>query len=155
MQAAALQPTAAGGSKSRPFPGTHGKPVSCHPFQPDRVAPNMAFSEFEAKRCEKLAAAFVEMRRPPPHVRAQVDLGFRVTGQSVEIFELRADWRDASQMFEHPVAKTTFVKSRKAWKVLWAHSDGNWHLYKPSPEVRSLEEFLGVVEEDPHACFFG
>ncbi|HZE92124.1 MAG TPA: DUF3024 domain-containing protein [Rhizobacter sp.] len=115
----------------------------------------MAFSEFEAKRCEKLVAAFVDRRRPPPHVRTQVDLGFRIAGQSVEIFELRADWRDASLMHEHPVARTTYVKSRKIWKVFWEHADAKWLLYKPAPQVRSLEEFLVLVEDDTHACFFG
>jgi hypothetical protein len=46
-------------------------------------------SEFEMKRCEKLVAEFVQQRRPPSHLRAKVDLAFRVSGQSIEIFELR------------------------------------------------------------------
>jgi hypothetical protein len=37
--------------------------------------------------------ALMQQRRPPPHVRQKLDLGFRVTGQSVEIFEIRPAWR--------------------------------------------------------------
>jgi len=29
------------------------------------------------------------------------------------------------------------------------------HAYEPSSEVNSIDEFLSVVAEDRHACFFG
>lgn len=45
----------------------------------------MAISEFEIKRCERELEKFLEEKRPPAHVRAQLDLGYRITGQSVEI----------------------------------------------------------------------
>jgi hypothetical protein len=67
------------------------------------VAPiksTMMFSEFEIKRYEKLVAEFISKRRPPPHIRAQLDLGFRVSGQSIEIFEVRPNWRDKSKTLE-------------------------------------------------------
>ena len=115
----------------------------------------MSFSEFETKRCEKLVSQFVERRRPPTHLRVQTDLAFRVRGQSVEIFELRADWHDASYMREYPLAKATYIKQRKAWKVFCSRSDLKWHLYRGASEVGSLEEFLDLLEEDPNACFFG
>jgi hypothetical protein len=37
--------------------------------------------------------ALMKQRRPPPSVRQKLDLGFRVTGQSVESFEIRPAWR--------------------------------------------------------------
>jgi hypothetical protein len=30
-----------------------------------------------------------------------------------------------------------------------------WHGYEPAPEVSSIEEFLALVGEDKHCCFFG
>jgi hypothetical protein len=48
-----------------------------------------AFNDIERKRYEKTVGAFVEKRRPPLHIRPELDLGFRVAGQSVEIFEIR------------------------------------------------------------------
>ena len=37
--------------------------------------------------------AFMQQRRPPPHIRSRVALRFRVTGQSVEIFETGPRWQ--------------------------------------------------------------
>jgi hypothetical protein len=30
-----------------------------------------------------------------------------------------------------------------------------WHRYDPDPEVKSIEEFLALVEKDEYGCFFG
>ena len=112
-------------------------------------------SEFEKKKCEKLVAAFVERHRPPVHVRDRVDLGLRIEGQSVEIFEIRPVWQSPDKKIEEAVAKATYVKTRRVWKVYWQRADLKWHVYEPVPEVKSLEEFLAVVEKDEHGCFFG
>lgn len=53
------------------------------------------------------------------------------------------------------VAKTTYVKSQNVWKVYWRRQDLKWHPYPPVPQVRSLAEFLALVEEGENACFFG
>ena len=46
----------------------------------------MAISEFEIKRCEKELDKFLTKTRPPAHMRDQLDLGYRIDNQSVEIF---------------------------------------------------------------------
>ena len=51
----------------------------------------MAISEFEIKRYEKIVGEYIEKCRPSQHVRNQVDLSFRIEGQSVVIFEIRED----------------------------------------------------------------
>ena len=57
--------------------------------------------------------ALMQQRRPPPQVRQKLDLGFRVTGQSVEIFEIRPAWRGPADVkHESAVAKATFVRTR-------------------------------------------
>jgi hypothetical protein len=115
----------------------------------------MPLSEFEIKRCEKLVAEFIQKRRPPPHLRAEVDLAFRISGQSIEIFELRPDWRDKGKTLEQPFAKATYNKSKLNWKVLWRRADLKWHSYQPMPAVASVEEFLDIVQDDEYGCFFG
>ena len=57
----------------------------------------MAFSELESKRYEKAVKAFIDSRRPPPEIRPELDLGYRMSGQSVEIFEIRQAWDDPSE----------------------------------------------------------
>ncbi|GAB4168215.1 MAG: hypothetical protein Kow0020_01480 [Wenzhouxiangellaceae bacterium] len=115
----------------------------------------MSLSELEAKRIEKEVRTFVEEHRPPPHIRPKVDLGFRVKGQSVEIFELRPRWRHPEEKVEHPVAKATYVKTRRIWKVYWQRADLKWHQYSPNPQVGTLKEFLAIVDRDDYGCFFG
>src|SRR5690606_34910997 len=115
----------------------------------------MAISEFEIRRCEKAMQGFLEERRPPAHIRDQLDLGYRFDGQSIEIFEVRPSFRYPDEKIESPVAKATYVKSRKLWKVYWMRQDLKWHRYPPAPEVRHVEDFIALVKEDAHACFFG
>ncbi len=104
----------------------------------------MPISEFETKKWEKLVGAFIEKRRPPAHLRHELDLGYRVKGQSVEIFEIRPRWRCPNETIEEAGAKTTFVKKKILWKVYWQRANLKWQRYDPNPEVDSLEEFLHI-----------
>ena len=115
----------------------------------------MTLSEFEIKRCEKLVAEFIERRRPPAHLRKDVDLTFRINGQSVEIIEIRAHWTGKGKPIEHRIAKATFNKRNRNWRILWQRADLKWHSYEPHPEVDAIEGFLLIVEKDDHASFFG
>jgi len=115
----------------------------------------MALSEFEQKRCERIVDAYIQKRRPPAHIRPELDIGFRVAGQSVEIFEIRPRWKEPDKKMEHSVAKATFVKTQAAWRVYWQRADLKWHRYEPAPVVKSLEAFLKLIEEDKYACFWG
>jgi hypothetical protein len=115
----------------------------------------LMLSEFEMKRSEKLVAQFIERRRPPPHIRADVDLAFRIQMQSVEIFEVRPNWRDKNKVQEHALAKATYNKGKRNWRVFWKRADLKWHSYKPSPEVDTIEDFLALIQKDDYGCFFG
>lgn len=115
----------------------------------------MALTELELKRCEKPLVAFMAHRRPPAHIREKLDIGYRISGHSVEIFEIRPDWKHPTARYETPVAKATFVRTKSLWKVFWKRQDLKWHGYTPNLEVRTLEAFLDIVDRDEHACFFG
>tara|TARA_B100000446_G_scaffold16724_1_gene14215 strand:- start:9168 stop:9515 length:348 start_codon:yes stop_codon:yes gene_type:complete len=115
----------------------------------------MAISEFEIKRCENEIAKFLEKRRPPVAVREQLDFGYRIDNQSVELYEIRPNWSNPEEKMQIPFAKTTYVKKDKQWKVYWQRQDLKWHPYEPAASVKYFEEFLELVNEDAHACFFG
>jgi hypothetical protein len=115
----------------------------------------MAFGGFEKKRVEKILGRYVEKNRPPADIRNKVDLSFRITGQSVEIFEIRPLWNNPEKKTEEPVAKATYVKSRNLWKVYWQRANLKWHRYDPAPEVARIEDFIKIIERDEYACFFG
>ncbi len=115
----------------------------------------MPLNDIERKRIEKTVDAYIQRRRPAPHIRPQLDIGFRISGQSVEIFEIRPRWKEPGVQMKHPVAKATFVRSKALWKIFWMRADLKWHGYEPLPEVGSIEKFLAEVEKDPYACFWG
>ena len=115
----------------------------------------MAFTQIELKRCEKALDAFLEKRRPPPHIRVQVDIGYKINGRSVELFEIRPDWQDNSKTTHGPIAKATYVRTQSLWKVYWMRQDLKWHNYEPFPNTKLFEAFLAVVDRDEYGCFFG
>lgn len=115
----------------------------------------MTLNDIERKRIENVVGAYIQKRRPAPHIRPELDLGLRVKGQSVEIFEVRALWKEPDKKMEHPVAKATFIRSTALWKIFWMRADLKWHGYEPLPMVGSIEKFPAAVEEDKYACFWG
>jgi hypothetical protein len=116
----------------------------------------MAFSQLETARIKRLVGAFIVGRRPAPHIRPKLDLGFRVAGQSVVIFEIRPVWRGKPGLKqEGPVAKATYVRTNDRWRIFWMRADLKWHRYEPASEVKTVEDFLAVVDKDTHACFWG
>jgi len=115
----------------------------------------MAFDEFTTHRLEKVVGAFIDKRRPAFHIRNQLDLAFRIKGQSIEIFEVRPCWQRPEDKMESPVAKATYVKTQEAWNIYWMRQDLKWHRYPLLPQVAFIEEFLEEVSIDPAACFWG
>jgi len=115
----------------------------------------MALNDLERKRLEKAADEFVAARRPPAHLRQELDLAYRIAGQSVEIFEIRPAYWDPAQMLENSVAKATYVRRADEWRIYWQRADLKWHRYEPHPTARTIEEVLTVVGEDRYCCFFG
>jgi hypothetical protein len=41
------------------------------------------------------------------------------------------------------------------WKIYWQRADMKWHAYPPHPEAVLFDEFLAIVDEDEHGCFWG
>ena len=98
---------------------------------------------------------FIARKRPPEHIRPQLDIGYKIEGQSIIIFEIRPQWNKPEIILEHPFAKITFVKTKNSWKVFWMRADLKWHSYTPTPAVKTVLEFTKLVEEDKHHCFCG
>jgi hypothetical protein len=115
----------------------------------------MAVSEFEIKQIEKIMDEYLEKIRPPVHIRNELDIAYRIENQSVELFEIRPAFQKQNRKTEHAIAKATYVKRAREWRLYWMRADLKWHRYEPTPEVNSLDEFLKIVEEDAYGCFNG
>lgn len=115
----------------------------------------MALSEFETALAEVHLDDYIVKMRPPAAVRDEVDLAYRIEDQSVVIFEVRPHWKDASRKIEEMVAKVTFVRKTRSWKIYWQRADLKWHRYEPDPEVGGLEQALEIIGQEASAAFWG
>lgn len=98
---------------------------------------------------------FINKIRPEESIREKLDFTYKIENQSITIFQVRPNWKNPKEKMEHGFAKTTFVKKENHWKVFWLRANLKWESYSPQPEVKSLKEFVKLVEEDKHNCFFG
>lgn len=98
---------------------------------------------------------FLARNRPPENLRDKLDISYSIENQSVRIFEVRPKWNNPEEKSEHDCAKATYIKSRKVWQVYRRRADSKWHIYKPKKEVRTIKEFVQLVEEDKMHCFWG
>lgn len=116
----------------------------------------MTISEFELKRCARVLDQYLVLKRPAAHLREQFDIGYRMSGGlSVELYETRADLRDPTVKVESGLAKAVFVQKDQRWQIYWQRADLEWVHYDPHPIVRQLDDFIKLVDEDSHGCFYG
>ncbi len=115
----------------------------------------MAFTPNQTLEIIEALEQFLDKRRPPEHIRPQLDMGYRIDGQSVTIVEIRTIWNDPKHIQEMAVAKTTYVQSSNTWKVYWMRGNLKWHAYDSQPVVSFIKTFTKLVDEDRHCCFFG
>ena len=115
----------------------------------------MSFNDIEKKKIEKEMKVFLDKCRPAIEIRNKLDIGYKIEKQSILIFEVRPDWNNPSEYREIPIAKATFVKTSNTWKIYWQKSDLKWHVYGPKPEVKTVNEYVAIVDKDEYGCFWG
>jgi len=113
----------------------------------------MALSELELAGVNRTMTAYIARRRPRPEIRNELDIGYSIENQSIIVHEDRQLY-DGSRMIE-PVAKATWVKTQRTWKVFWMRADLRWHSYEPLAIARTLDKVLEEIDADPYGCFWG
>ena len=112
----------------------------------------MALSEIDRARVSRRLEAYCEAR-VPLHVRNEVRMGFRITGHDVILFEERPAFRPPHEWRESPVAKFTYVGTRKLWRLFCQHRDLRWHEYQRLPSAGEFGILLQEVDSDPTGVF--
>jgi hypothetical protein len=115
----------------------------------------MAFTEFERAVNLKALKWFVDQRRPPEHIRPQLDIGYAVVGHTVDLFEIRPDWQDKTTTRHTPIARVKFIRTREEWRLYWMRRDLKWHGYEPDEVHSTLMSALKTINTDAYCCFFG
>lgn len=115
----------------------------------------MALTVFDITEIIESMENYLEKVRPEEAIRDQLDIGYKITGQSVEIFEIRPR-PDNSSLKQYPsIAKTTFIKSKGHWKLFWMRADLKWHGYKPNLYLKNLKKVVEIIDKDEFGCFYG
>jgi Protein of unknown function (DUF3024) len=115
----------------------------------------MAIDIFKTLEIIEVVENYVERIRPEEDIRNEIDISYRIEDQSVIIYEIRPGWTNKTEILNIDVAKTTYVKSTNNWKIFWKRASGLWESYKPKATVKTIAEFVQIVEEDKHSCFWG
>jgi hypothetical protein len=115
----------------------------------------MAFSIQQQLEIIEVMENYLDRFRPDEEMRKQIDFGYHIEGQSVYIVEIRPRWDNPELIHESKVAKATWVKKRGEWKVFWLRASLKWETYPPCPYVETFSQFVDLVEEDRHNCFWG
>ena len=115
----------------------------------------MAIDIFKTLEIIEAVENYVERIRPEEKLRNEVDISYRIEDQSVIIYEIRPKYNNKTEILHIDVAKTTYIKSANNWKIFWKLASGLWESYKPKATVKTIAEFVQIVEEDKHACFWG
>ncbi|MDE3235067.1 MAG: DUF3024 domain-containing protein [Bacteroidota bacterium] len=115
----------------------------------------MAFDVLQTVEIIELMENYIERIRPAIEIRDKIDIGYRIEGQSVFLFERRPSWNDPTEIMDSDYAKTTYDKKNKVWKIYWMRANGQWNTYQPCKTVIQLKEFINEVELDKYHCFKG
>lgn len=107
------------------------------------------------EECLRSVGAFVEKRRPPPHIRDKLDINANITGSEVILAEVRPRFDDPTQIREGPFARAKWIGTQCVWRLDWLRGNLKWHRYDPMPEAGTMAEVLAEVDRDRHGCFFG
>ena len=114
----------------------------------------MALSEIERARVTKRLTAFCNARVPAA-LRNKVQVGFRIKGSEVVLFEERPDFHDPLEWREMVAAKLKYVRTQGQWRLYCQHRDLRWHEYEALPASRSFDRLLDEVDADPTGIFWG
>jgi len=115
----------------------------------------MSLDALKSMEIIELMENFMDRFRPKEEIRNELDISYRIDRQSIIIYEIRPDWMDSQRKIESPAAKTTYIKTKNHWKIYWMRADLKWHAYGPFPMVKTLKEFIQIVEDDNYGCFWG
>ena len=113
----------------------------------------MALTELETRRVAKALDELVSRKRPPAHLRDQLDFRWSLEGQSVYLIEVRRLMD--GERHERPFAKATWVRTQNVWKIYWQRADLKWHSYEPVASVKSIQGFCDAVKTTLTDAFGG
>ena len=95
-------------------------------------------------------------KKVPPHALHQVNLSYKIRGNSITIFENRAPWRiDIKEWTSMPIAQIRFDEKTGEWTLFCADRNDRWHEYYDIVPTKDIDKILAEIDEDPTGIFWG
>ena len=116
----------------------------------------MTLSKADRRDIEVLLTAYCD-RRVPEHVRNQVNVDFRIRGQTVTLLERRPPLRvtGRKEWTEIVVAQFRRDSDSGQWRLYCADRNSRWHAYQGVRPTKTLSPLLAEVDRDPSGIFWG
>lgn len=114
----------------------------------------MSFTDVQLQRIKKEVGGLCT-KRTPADLSDKLRCEYEVDKQSVIIYEVRPAWDQPSEVTRFPMAKLTYVISRKAWKLYWKRANMKWVAYEPKESSRNIGDLVKEIDNDEYGCFFG
>ena len=114
----------------------------------------MAFTDLDLHKIKKAVGGLCE-KRTPSHLKDKLRYEYEIEKQNVVIYEIRPAFMKEGEFTKMPMAKLTYVSSRKIWKLFWKRASGKWEKYKPEEEASELYTLIQEIDQDAYGCFFG
>ncbi len=115
---------------------------------------DMAFSEFELKRIDKVIGGLCRQKTPDT-LRDRLRYDYLVRDNDVFITEIRPHWKDPQKKTETGVARLTYVSEKQLWTLSWQRVNLQWAPYEAHFEDRVLDALVKEISEDAFGVFFG
>ena len=95
-------------------------------------------------------------RKVPAHVLDQVNVSYKIRGNTVTIFENRAPWRhEWKEWTSMPVAQIRYDNNTGKWTLYYADRNDKWHDYIGKNPTKNIDKILQEIDEDPTGIFWG
>ena len=114
----------------------------------------MAFTDIDHQRIKNEVGGLCS-RRSPAHLKDKVRLEYEIEKQNVVIYEIRPVWNNPSEITKSPMAKLTYVNSKKIWKLYWKRANMKWKNYESKESSKEIRTLVQEIDNDAYGCFFG
>jgi hypothetical protein len=114
----------------------------------------VAISEFELFKTKASAKKFCTDKNQnlPPE---QTYIDYKMVKQTLYFMEVHPKWDDPTTKTELLVAKFTYIKKDKHWKLYWLRQNMKWQQYEPKGINQHLAPLINIVNEDLQGFFWG
>jgi len=114
----------------------------------------MAFTDIDLNKIKRAVGGLCE-QRTPAHLKDKLRYEYEIEKQNVIFYEVRPAFMQEGEFTKMPMAKLTYVSSRKVWKLFWKRASGKCEKYEPIDSTKDLKSLVQEIDQDGFGCFLG